>query len=215
MRNPYVLIVVEGIDGSGKNTHAHRLVEWLQQMGLEASYRDFPRYESLTGKAILGHLQHDWQAADLEQKLLLAKKSALDELVFQCLMTVNRFEAVQDLQEALRKGPVVCDRYWPSGLVYGAANGLPLPFLEAIHSLLPQPDVCLLLDIPVEESWKRRPERRDRYERQAGLLEAVRGHYLELFRRKNWDIVDAVGAADVVQGRLRERVKARTAIQDP
>lgn len=207
MPDLHPLIVVEGMDGAGKNTHSHQLVNWFREhLKLPAVYRDFPRYESLTGKAILGHLKHEWQAADLESQLLLARKSELDELVFQCLMTVNRFECVQELQEARKAGPVVCDRYWPSGYAYGSANGLPAPFLEAVHSLLPAPDVCLFLDISVEESWKRRPERRDRYEKQPEMLHRVRWSYLELFRRHDWVVIDAMGSPEEVQTRIQWRV---------
>lgn len=213
----FPLIVVEGMDGAGKNTHSTLLTEWLQSRKFIAVRRDFPRYESLTGKAILGHLKSEWQAAELENQLLLARKSPLDELVLQCLMTVNRYEMLQELEQARSRGPVILDRYWPSGYAYGAANKLPKDFLEDIHRALPQPDVCIFLDIPVEESWKRRPARRDRYEQQPELLTNVRKHYLELFTRKedDWDVVDALGTKDEVQERIRAVVTKRLALFGP
>jgi thymidylate kinase len=72
--------------------------------------------------------------------------------------------------------------------------------------LLPVPDVCLFLDISVEESWKRRPERRDRYEKQREMLHQVRWSYLELFRKHDWVVIDAMGSPDEVQTRIQRWV---------
>jgi len=33
-----LLIVVEGIDGAGKTTHARRIVRWLRERGIKAHY---------------------------------------------------------------------------------------------------------------------------------------------------------------------------------
>jgi thymidylate kinase len=180
-------------------------VAWLKaERGHLATYRDFPRYENITGHAISAHLRRKWQAAELESEVLLARKSPMDELIFQCLMTINRYEETPELLETLKTSSVVCDRYWPSGYVYGEANGLPAKFLETIHAQLPQPDVCLLLDVPVSESFRRRPERRDRYEKQISMLESVRAGYLTLFRRKGWHVIDATGNFNEVSARIYE-----------
>jgi thymidylate kinase len=48
-----------------------------------------------------------------------------------------------------------------------------------------QPDLYVLIDIPVEESFKRRPERRDRNESHRGYLERVRVAYLRLFTERH------------------------------
>lgn len=201
----YPLIVVEGIDGSGKQTQTKLLAEWLRAQGFgDAVRRDFPRYENLTGRLIKGHLDRDWQAETSARLTDRVDNVYIDEMVLQCLMTVNRFEEVDDLISYLWKGPVVLDRYWGSGFAYGAANGLDKGFLRKIHTLLPEPDVCVLVDIPVEESWKRRPERRDRYEAQKTLLERVRANYIELFKEMEpvWKVIDGLGTVDEVQRRI-------------
>ena len=197
LRHP--LIAVEGIDGSGKNTQAHLLVDWFKTQGFAATYRDFPRYENLTGKAIGGHLAKKWKASD---------DLFLDELVFQALMTVNRHEEIPEVLRLQEQGPVVLDRYWASGYAYGAANGLPTEWLKTIHALLPEPDVCVLIDVPVESSWERRPERRDRYETQKDMLKKVQQHYYDLFEEraaagKQWTVINGLGTVDEVQARLR------------
>ena len=174
----YPLIVVEGIDASGKKTHTTRLVEYLKSVGFENAVRmEFPNYENVTGKAIRGHLGEEWWA----QPKAGHPNPIIDELVFQCLMTTNRYEELGKLKDALELGPVVLDRYWPSGYAYGKANGLPDAFLLAIHAGLPAPTCCIFIDMPVQDSWARRPDRRDRYENQAEMMEKVREAYGILF----------------------------------
>lgn len=204
MTRKHPLICIEGMDGSGKATHSRLLVDWLKTQGFpKAAYRDFPRYENVTGKAIRDHLKLKWQTAELESECLLARKSKYDDLVFQCLMTLNRYEETPDLLAALEQGPVVLDRYWASSYVYGAVDGLSPAFIETISAQLPPPDISILLDIPMEESFLRRPDRRDRYEVQKDFLKKIRTEYLKLFADRRWSVVDAIGTLDEVHQRVR------------
>jgi len=204
-KNP--LIVIEGIDGAGKGSQSKGLVEWLISEKRKAFYQHFPNYESLTGKAIARHLNREWSAAYTDE-IGPTTTDPVDELVFQCMMTINRYEEAQALLERLRLGVVVLDRYIPSGRVYGIVNGVPADFLDRIHAFLPQPDVCILIDIPVSESRKRRTRGLDRYEEQEQMQEQVRAEYLKLFRQNHWDVVDGMGSYDEVQRRIRECIPA-------
>ena len=79
---------------------------------------------------------------------------------------------------------------------------------------LPQADVNILIDISVEESFKRRPERRDRYEVDADYMQKVRNGYLRLWGERGdrggkyaadcdrWVVVDGIGALNEVQARV-------------
>ena len=206
-KNP--LIVIEGIDGAGKGSQSKGLVEWLISEKRNAVYQHFPNYESLTGKAIKRHLHKEWVAASVFLHEPHAV-DAVDELVFQCMQTVNRYEEAQALINLLQRGAVVCDRYIPSGRTYGIVNGVPADFLDRIHAFLPQPDVCILIDIPVSESRKRMKLTRalDRYDDNEQMQERIRTEYLKLFRQNHWDVVDGLGSYDEVQRRIRECIPA-------
>lgn len=208
------LYLFEGMDGVGKATHSKQFVKDLEARGLHAMRWDFPNYETTTGKAILLHLKNKWSARE-EYKSMFAPTSLgldatdnIDALVFQALMTVNRYEVAKELDTLLNRGVnVVLDRYWPSGYAYGKADGLSEDWLLAVHSSLPRVDKAVLLDITPEESIRRRPERRDRYEKQPGLMETVRANYLELFAcmkrgAGSWNVVDAMGSFDEVHSRV-------------
>lgn len=103
------------------------------------------------------------------------------------------------------------DRYFASGLVYGQADGLSFEYLCRIHSALPWADVWVLVDIPAEESVRRRPKRRDEYERRVGLMEQVRSSYVRLFNDPptmgRWVIVDGMGSEDEVHERIYSAVE--------
>lgn len=179
-------IVFEGIDASGKGTISKMLAEHLQ-----AKLFSFPNYSTPIGELIREYLQKKWWTVGLYQESpkhppVTQFNQERDALVFQALQAANRLEFVQEIQDYLEDGyTVICDRYIVSGEVYGAADGLSPAYLERLFSFLPQPDITFLLDIPVEESFRRRPDRNgDRYEEDKAKLEDIRQRYLKLFQRR-------------------------------
>lgn len=173
------IYVIEGGDAAGKFTQSTLLAK-----ALGGTRFAFPNYESETGKAILGHLKKEWVAASTTihppYDEILADDN--DALVFQCLQTANRLERLPEIRDALARGPVVFDRYWQSAYVYGSLDGLDKDWLRRVQEApMPKPTWSVLIDMPVEESWNRRPERRDRYEVDREFAERVRMRYLELW----------------------------------
>lgn len=181
-----MIVCVEGIDGCGKSTQAALLVERLK-----AKFFKFPNKDSTTGKIIYAHLERDWKTDVLVDDSVAMGfrkpppdkgwEKTLDSMVFQALQLTNRMEFASDIKEAAGRGNVVFDRYWPSGYAYGSGDGLDSKYLIKIHEHLPQPDLFLLLDVDVDDSASRRPERRDRYEEDAELLKNVAQHYRSLW----------------------------------
>jgi dTMP kinase len=194
------LIVFEGIDACGKATQSDRLTRRRN-----ARLWSFPTYETVTGQAILSNLQQLWApSVKHNPENLSATLQFLDALVRQSLFAVNRHEHAGTIERSLAAGQdVVCDRYWPSGYVFGIADGLDGDWLIRIHERLPQPDCFLLLDISPEVSIQRRLERRDRYEKddKAAIRRAM---YLTLFKRQAlrgepWHIIDGSGTVEEVE----------------
>lgn len=172
-------IAIEGIDGSGKETISKMLAEHLRAIRFS-----FPDYGTPTGKLIREHLQGKWWTSDLRQK---SSDKSRDALIFQALQTLNRLEHASTIQKYWRMWiPIVADRYLVSSLAYGSSDGLDIDYLHQIQSFLPQPDFNFLLDIPVEESFRRRPNRGgDRYEEDRTKLEDVRQRYREIFAERS------------------------------
>ncbi len=157
-----LLIEIEGLDASGKGTQVALLAD-----AISAARLKFPTYETPVGQAI---------------KAVLID-GAPDPLVLQALCLMNRFEWAHDIAKDLTSRSVVLDRYILSAIVYGAGDGLDRDWLWKLHELLPQPDLHILIDIPVEESFKRRPERQDAYEANVCRMTQVREEYLRVWHK--------------------------------
>lgn len=189
-----MIVVICGVDASGKATQSKLLAERLK--GTRFS---FPNYESETGKAILANLKKEWTTTSTDRgdgrpidsskpisddagwNARIERDRKLNALVFQSLQTVNRIELLPKIHAAMERGPVVFDRYWQSAVVYGTLDGLDPEWLRTVQELpMPKADVNILIDVPIEEGFKRRPERRDRYETNREFLEKVRVEYLRL-----------------------------------
>jgi len=189
-------IAFEGIDASGKELQSKELAEVL------AAHRyAFPAYHTRTGQMIQAHLRKAWQVAGAKEHkdgTITIVDPIGDALVFQALHFANRLEFASQIQLCREQGlNIVADRYTVSAEVYGASDGLDPEYLERLSLGLPQPDLTFLLDIPVKESFRRRPDRGgDRYEEDREKLEDVRQRYLDLFswRRqddpKKWVIIN-------------------------
>lgn len=129
-------------------------------------------------------------------------------------MILNRYEMAPQIVKLREKGTsVICDRFNESAVVFGHVNGLPKEYLHELGAYLPQPDIQILLDIPLEEVFRRRPEGRDRHETDPGLLSKVITAYREEWKEQQvqygataWPIVNGVGSIEEVQARICEAV---------
>jgi thymidylate kinase len=210
-----MLIAIEGIDAAGKHTQAKMLAD-----DLEAAVISFPAYGTPYGKLIAAHLQREWRVElhPLRERSPGLEKEAepMDALVFQALQLANKMELAAEIAEkCLDNNNVVLDRYWPSAYAYGKADGLDPEWLIQTHSLLPCPDLFILLDVDVQHSMQRRPDRRDRYEMQAGFMGKVAENYRDLWRSRHaltstssWMMVDARGAKDDTHKQIVDVINA-------
>jgi thymidylate kinase len=192
-----VIVCIEGVDACGKSTQAETLAK---RMGCELVA--FPNYTSPTGHLIEGHLKRYWGALPHTGSQAtypeVSDVDALNAFVFQALQLTNRMElAVQIAKARKTDADLVLARYWPSGWVYGLADGLPEDWLYRIHEYLPQPDLFVLLDVDAEQSVGRRPQRRDRYEENEDLMARCAQLYRRLWREQAqergklwWRVVD-------------------------
>lgn len=221
---PGLLIVLEGIDASGKATQAPLLRANLEALGRRAVVLSFPDYSTPSGKAIAGLLRGYWEPAALtggahqfpvpsarpggEFGGFSAEGQALLEgVVLQSLMLANFAEVASDIRETLRDGAdVICDRFWGSLVAFGIAEGLGLPWLLRLSSALPRPDAWIVLDVTPEESARRSAARGkpDRNERDLAKLRRARDAYLRLcLGGEGPPAFDAAGVVAATQEILR------------
>ncbi len=190
------LIAFEGLDQSGKQTQAERLLSAFRAAGLDAEFLTFPEYTTAIGQEI-GHA--------------LQGERDYDPDTLQLLYIANRFEFRPRILQWLDQGRmVVCDRYLASSIAYGEAQGLDAGWLTEIQRRLPQPVLTLLLDIPPEASLQRKQVARDKFERDLPLLSRVRESYLrQAGGDAGWLHLDGARDKDAVSADVLSAVRSR------
>ena len=190
------LIAFEGLDQSGKQTQAERLLAAFRAAGRGAEFLTFPEYTTAIGTEI-GHA--------------LQGERDYDPDTLQLLYIANRFEFRPQILRWLDEGRmVVCDRYLASSIAYGQAQGLDAAWLSQIQRRLPQPSLTLLLDIPPDASLIRKQVARDKFERDLPLLGRVRESYLgQAGCDTTWVHLDGARDKDAVSADVLSAVRSR------
>jgi dTMP kinase len=137
-----VFICIEGIDASGKTTHARRLVENLRGKGFDAIYTTEPTSGEI-GRII--------------RTSILQSQERVPSMIEALLFAVDRIEHVENMvKPALQEGKIVIsDRYVYSSLAYQGAAGLDLKWIEEINKFALPPDLAIYIDIPAEVVFER------------------------------------------------------------
>jgi dTMP kinase len=137
------------------------------------------------------------------------------------LMCTSRAQLVEQIiQPALARGEVVvCDRFADSTLVYqGAGRGLDMQALASVISFATaglQPDMTILLDLPVEVGLARKHTQQagwNRFEAEAQAFHSrVRGGYHALVQAdpRRWHCFDGSRPVDELAEEIWHTVAAR------
>ncbi len=190
------LIAFEGLDQSGKQTQAERLLEAFRAAGHTAEFLTFPAYETAIG-------------TEIDYALQGQREYQPDTL--QLLYIANRFEFRPKIEAWLAAGTmVVCDRYLASSVAYGEAQGVDAGWLAEIQKGLPQPALTILLDIPPDASLSRKKAGRDKFERDMPLLSRVRESYLrQAERSQQWVRIEGQQDKAAVSSAVIAAVRSR------
>ena len=189
------LIAFEGLDQSGKQTQAERLLAAFRASGHRAEFLTFPAYDTAIGEEIGRALrgERDYQPDTL-----------------QLLYIANRFEFRPRIERWLADGTmVICDRYLASSIAYGGAQGVDAAWLTTIQRALPQPSLTVLLDIPPDASLTRKRAARDKFERDLPLLARVRDSYLVQAAGASWVRIEGAADKDTVGAAVISAVRSR------
>ena len=189
------LVAFEGLDQSGKQTQAERLLDAFRSAGRRAEFLTFPEYTTAIGAEIGRALQGE-------------REYEADTL--QLLYISNRFEFKPKIESWLEAGTmVVCDRYLASSIAYGEAQGVDAAWLADIQRFLPQPSLTLFMDMSPSVSLTRKKADRDKFERDMPLLGRVRESYLRQSRAPGWLRIDAEQDKDAVSQSVITAVRSR------
>ncbi|KAK6913008.1 Thymidylate kinase-like domain [Dillenia turbinata] len=146
------LIILEGLDGSGKSSQSSRLVSYLEGLGFPAELWRFPDRNTSVGQMI---------------SLNLSNKSQLDDHTIHLLFSANRWEKRSVLLfYKLKSGiTLVVDWYSYSGVAFSSAKGFDFEWCKAPEQGLLAPDLVKGdLDISPEKAAERGGYGGERYE---------------------------------------------------
>lgn len=191
-------IVLEGVDGAGKDEQGDRLYERLGKTGSVMRVNE-PDSSLPTGQ-LLRQMLKDGSYVEAHAAMFLADRMAM------MATKVRPFLAAG--------GSVVSVRSFVSTLVYQQENW-PLPWLFAIHEQLPcKPTHLIILDLDPEVALQRatrRPGHMEFYEK-LETQQRNRQRYLDLVPRLGGfladggrvGVIDAQGTPDEVEARITE-----------
>lgn len=198
-----MLIVLEGIDGTGKSTQAARLVSWLQQRRGENG-------------VLWTREPGDWTGGGLLRRILLEEELSHPHTELYLFLADRCEHVTTRIVPALKRGAwVVCERYCDSTLAYQCwGRGMPRSIVEHLlaWSSFPPADLTLWIDVEPERAMARLLHRGtlDRLEREReAFLERVRDGFLALHRETPLlrHRIDGNSDPDTVSGTLIQTVQ--------
>lgn len=216
------LIIIEGTDGSGKQTQTGLLYEKLCEIkGREKVKKiSFPNYDSKASEPVKMYLAGEFGE----------KADSVNAYAASVLFSVDRFASFKtEWEEFYNSGGIVLsDRYTISNMIHQASKIKDreerekyldwLVDLEWNKIRIPEPDLVFFLDIPFDVSQKLMQNRKNKitgdkvkdiHEQDAEYLRNAYNIAKELAIKYKWNIVDCVEndklrSIEEINGRMME-----------
>lgn len=206
-----LFVSFEGVEGSGKSTQIERLAAWLEEAGHSVTIAREPGTTEVGEwiRRFLLETAPDELAPEAELALFVAARAQL---------------AAEVIRPALAEGRVVLvDRFGDSSTAYqGYGYGLDPERVEEWNAWATdglEPDLTVLIDVPVSEGAVRRGGRApDRLERRSRAYhERVREGYDQLARNHSdrFCVIEGRRSIGEIQSAIRDRVRELLAARTP
>jgi dTMP kinase len=134
------LIVVEGIDGSGKSTQLQLAMRYLQAKGLPVFFTE-------------------WNSADLVKAITKKgkKKMSLTPMTFSLLHATDfAYRLVHNILPPLKAGMIVlADRYSYTAFARDVVRGCQRDWVRRVYGFAPRPDRAFYFNVPIDVSVSR------------------------------------------------------------
>ena len=200
-------IVFEGIDGSGKTTQINQLSKWLIGTDL------IPE----NNKLVITREPGGTKLGKSIRSLLLdtSREKSPGSITELLLYAADRSQHVNEIiRPTLDKGDwVISDRFCGSTLAYqGYGRKLDINLIKNLEAIATQgiaPDITFLLDIPIEESIRRRMNRKDdRIEKEGReFLSNVSLGFQALSQDINWKKISAINSEEKIISEIKSEIK--------
>jgi dTMP kinase len=208
------LIVVEGIDGSGKSTQMHLLNKWLRSLGLRVFFTE-------------------WNSSEVVKEITSKgkKKELLTPTTFSLLHATDfadRYE--RNVSPLLEAGYfVLADRYVYTAFARDVVRGCSSPWVRKVYSFAEVPDITFYFRVPTDVAMGRilegRPKLKyyeagmdlnlsnDEYESYRIFQGRIVDQYESMVSRDRFAVID--GALDIEQQQNSMRAQVMRLIPAP
>lgn len=137
---PGKLIIVEGIDGSGKSTQLQLAMRYLEARGLKPFFTE-------------------WNSADVVKTVTKKgkKKMSLTPMTFSLLHATDfAFRFTHNILPPLKAGMIVlADRYVYTAFARDVVRGCDREWVRRIYQFAPRPDRAFYFNVPIDISVSR------------------------------------------------------------
>lgn len=135
-----MLIVVEGIDGSGKSTQIHLLHRWLQSEGYGVFFSEWNSSPLVKGTTKMGK-----------------KRKTLTPTTFSLIHATDFADRTEhQISPAVDAGAIVlADRYVFTAFARDVARGVPRSWVRNLYDFSIKPDIAFYFRVPLEVSLER------------------------------------------------------------
>ena len=201
------LVVVEGIDGSGKSTQLHLLDKWLRSLGLNVFFTE-------------------WNSSDVVKEITSKgkKKALLTPTTFSLLHATDfadRYE--RNIAPLLEAGYfVLADRYVYTAFARDVVRGCSPGWVRKVYSFATVPDIAFYFRVPPDVAMDRilegRPKLKyyesgmdlnlsnDEFESYRIFQSRIVDQYEEMSQKDGFAVIDGTLDIEEQQNRMRRHV---------
>lgn len=191
-----ILIAIDGVDASGKQTQSQLVYEKLKAEGIDVRLVSFPAYDSDSSVLVKMYLNGEFGS----------RPEDVNAYAASTFFAADRFASYRrDWKKAYDDGAVIiADRYVQSNMIHQASKlnqDEKQKFIDWLYDLeyrvyeLPQPDITIFLDMPPKKAAELMAERankidnsttKDIHERSSEYIQASYDNALSIAQAFGW-----------------------------
>jgi dTMP kinase len=197
------ILVIEGTDGSGKETQSKKLLEYLKNKKVKVKSYSFPIYNTPTGKIVGGPYLGK---SEISESFFPESSANVDPLVSSLYYAADRrYNFLSEIESEIYKNDIIIlDRYVTSNMGHQACKAKTkkdrdkiLKFIEELEfnlCELPRPDKVIFLHMPFEAAKELRKSRTstDGNENNEEYLKHAEKNYVEIAKLYNWHYINCI-----------------------
>lgn len=190
-----MIIVLEGIDNSGKTTVAELLYDYFSDKGIKVSISR--ELTTKVGELIKNSVSNEGLSPITKAFLFAADR----QIRLEQLKDINNSEEI-----------IIFDRYLHSAVVYREAEGLEGSWVKELNRYIPSSDFSFYIDITPEESIRRNTDTKFNIHYTLDHLSKVRESYLNYVALGELTLIDGMRDIKCIQDEIIDTLKEKGAL---